>query len=86
MAECWPDAEEREVAGTASEVRDQDKFIVIQSSLVIVGGADRFVFEGCFLKAGALHGGFEASQGKFFVLGGLRSRKSHGTADYSGRT
>ena len=44
-ARAGADAQQREVAGAAAEVADQEQLVALEAALVVAGGADRLVLE-----------------------------------------
>lgn len=41
----WSESENREVAGAAAEVSDEDNLVARDSTGIVIGGGDRFVLE-----------------------------------------
>ena len=77
---CRADVEEREVAGAAAEVADEDGFGAGEGGLVGGGRGQGFELEGDVLEAGAGEGGAQAGEREGLVFGGFSADEAHGTA------
>src|SRR5689334_23890110 len=79
---AWTKMGQREVAGAASEVADQNQLGVVQLGFVLIGGGDWLEFECHFGKAGQVGCCSEPVDCQRLVRFGFRSRKAYGPSDY----
>lgn len=79
FADAGADVQKGEVAGAATEVADENKFIVIEGGFVGVGSGDRFHFKVDGFEACVGEGFAESSQGEVIVLGAIGADKADGT-------
>ena len=77
LAHAGADRDDREVAGAATEVADQDPLVARQPRLVGVGGGDRLVLEDDLLEAGEPDGREQPPGGKGVELGVRRVGEVH---------
>ena len=80
-ADAGSDRDDREVAGAAAEVADQDPLVAIQPRLVGVGGRDRLVLEDDLLEAGEPDRRQQTLGGEGVELGVGRVREMHRPAE-----
>ena len=76
--------EQREVAGAAAEVADEDGFRAGERGLVGGGRGERFELEGDVLEAGAGEGGAQSGEREGFVRGRLGTDEADGPAYVGG--
>ena len=80
-ADAGPDRDDREVAGAAAEVADENQLVALQPRLVRVRGGDRLVLEDDFVEAGEADRRHQPIRRERVELGIGRNREVHRAAE-----